>query len=185
MKNKIILAALLMSSTAAFAGPAYIGGTLGSASQKLNIQRFSVSEDSTSAKLFGGYQFTKHIGVEAGYIHFGKADFQIEDVRFNTKSKSAYVALTGAMPVSSDFDITAKIGVGRNKSTVTGTDEDGTESFSRNATSAMFGVGVAYKFTDNMSLVAEYENYGKVGKMKEADLNVKASTVSAGLRISF
>ena len=49
----------------------------------------------------------------------------------------------------------------------------------------MFGIGAQYKFSDTMSLVAEYENYGKVAKYDEVDMSLKASLISVGLRVAF
>jgi OOP family OmpA-OmpF porin len=185
MKNKLILAALLMSSTAAFAGPGYIGVAAGSASQKLNIEGLSFSDDTTSVKLFGGYQVTPAMGVEVGYNHFGEGSVSGGGATIGAKPKTFYAALTGTAPVSPEFSITGKIGVASSKVTVFGTFEGETESTDENGTSAVFGVGLQYKISDTMSLVADYENFGKVAKDSESASSLKVSNISVGLRISF
>jgi OOP family OmpA-OmpF porin len=47
----------------------------------------------------------------------------------------------------------------------------------------MFGVGAEFNFTKNVSMVAEYENFGKV--IDENEANTKAQMVSVGLRYKF
>lgn len=57
------------------------------------------------------------------------------------------------------------------------------ESESHNKTSALFGIGAAYHFDKKLSLVAEYENFGKVASEDGAKL--KADLLSIGLRYKF
>lgn len=185
MKNKFILAALLVSSSAAFAGPGYVGVSAGSSTQKLGADDFSLSESATAFKIVGGYQATPMFGLEAGYVRFGEASISADGASIGSEPTSFYAALTGTVPVSPAFNLFAKLGVAKSKTTIFASDVDGRDEFEESGTSAVVGIGAQYKFSDTMSLVAEYENFGKVAKDSESSANVKVSLVSVGLRIAF
>jgi OOP family OmpA-OmpF porin len=186
MKKHIILAALLLSSAVAIAAPgAYVGVNAGSTDQKLSAEGESGSETSTGFKVYGGYQATDAIGIEAGYAAFGKASAGDDEFYLSAKPTAFYAAVTGTMPVSPSLDLFGKLGVAKSETTITAFDGGVGGSVERKGTSALFGIGAQYKFSDTMSLVAEYENYGKVAKFDEGDLSLKITQVSIGLRVAF
>ena len=187
MKNQIILAALLLSSSCAFAGNGYVGINAGTTKQTISFDGDSGSEDTTGARVYGGYQVNPGFGIEVGYVHFGKISESEEGVSVSFKPTAIYAAATGTMPISPSMNLIGKIGVARNDTTFGASFEGQSMSFDKNNTSAMFGIGVQYKFSDTMSLVAEYEDFGKIAKFDEGDFkaNMKASIVSVGLRVAF
>jgi OOP family OmpA-OmpF porin len=186
MNNKITLAALLLSSSCAFAAPgAYVGVNVGSSDQELSVASQSGSETSTGVKVYGGYQVNPAFGIEAGYVRFGKVSETEDGETFGTKPSAIYAAVTGTMAVSPSFNVFGKLGVTRNKTDIFVVFEGDRFTDEKSVTTGVFGVGAQYKFSDTMSLVAEYENYGKVAKYDEAKMSLKASLISVGLRVAF
>ncbi len=145
----------------------------------------SLSESATAFKIVGGYQATPMFGIEAGYVRFGEASVSGNGASIGSKPTSFYAALTGTLPVSPAFNLFAKLGAATSETTIFASDVDGREEFEETGTSAVIGIGAQYKFSDTMSLVAEYENFGKVAKDSESSGNLKVSLVSIGLRIAF
>ena len=187
MKKQIILAALLLSSSCAFAGNGYVGINAGSTKHTVDFEGSKGSETTTGVRVYGGYQVNPGFGIEAGYVHFGKISETDEGFGITFKPTAIYAAATGTMPISPSMNLTGKIGVSRNDSTFSASFEGDSASFDKNNTTAMFGIGVQFKFSDTMSLVAEYEDFGKVAKFDEGDFKatMKASIVSVGLRVAF
>ena len=69
MKNTILLAALLLSASGAFAANAYVGINAGSASQRVDIGTQRLSENTSGYKVYGGYKMSANVGIEGGYVH--------------------------------------------------------------------------------------------------------------------
>lgn len=197
MKKQVIatiLGAALALPLIAQAEGYYVGANVGRAEQKISIDGFGSDKDTdTGFKLYGGRDLTKNFGVEVGYVNFGKVGDSITDgadtLSVSLKPYALYLAGTGTLPLSEQFSVFAKVGVSMNRTKVSASANIPSEGFSfsdstteRN-TAAMVGIGAAYKFTPNMALVAEYENFGKV--LDEDGVNVKADLVSVGLRYKF
>lgn len=186
MKNKIILAALLVSSSYAFAAPGgYVGVNAGSTKHQLSMDGDSGSDTSTGVKVYGGYQVTPMFGVEAGYARFGEIEESDSGFSINYKSNAFYVAVTGTVAMSPSVDLFGKVGVSRSDTKLDFSYLNQRGSMKTNATGAMFGIGAQYKFSESMSVVAEYEHFGEVAKFDDLDLTDKASLVSVGLRVAF
>jgi OOP family OmpA-OmpF porin len=191
MKNQV-LAALVGAALAfpliAQAEGAYIGANLGRANQKLSIEDAgSVKDNGTGVKIYGGFDFTKNFGAEAGYINFGKGEVSVTDgldtVSISSRPRALYLAATGTLPLNDQFSLLAKLGVARNSTKVVGTINGDSESETFKRTTAVFGLGVAYNVTKNLAIVGEYENFGKV--LSEDGANLKADLISVGVRYKF
>ena len=186
MKNKIILAALLLSSSYAFAGPGmYLGVNAGSVDHQLNFDGESGSDTSTGVKVYAGYQVTTAFAVEAGYVHFGDLGESDPDYSISFKPKAVYAAVTGTMAFSPIINLFGKVGVARTDSTLSESDRRERFSMKRNLTSAMLGFGAQYKFSETLSAVAEYEYFGKIANLDDGGLSDKAAMVSVGVRYTF
>lgn len=182
-----LLATAFMLSASAHAAGAYVGANVGSAEHTLSINGDSGKKHKTGIRLYGGYSLTENFGIEAGYAHLGKVSTSDTD-GFNTASldyraRALYIAGTAAMPLSPEFSVFAKAGITNNHGKVTARLNGFSDSMSRSNTTAMFGIGAEYGFAKNMSVVAEYENFGKV--IDENDGNTKAQMISVGLRYKF
>jgi len=189
--KKHLLAALVTSAfafpIAAHAAGSYIGVNAGSVEQKASVDGASDSENKTGFKLYGGYGFTENFGVELGYAHLGKVSDSVvsgnNSASLTYKAQSVYLAGTATFPLASQFSLFGKAGVTANRGKLSASFNGSSDSFSSTNTTFMFGVGAEFNFAKNLSVVAEYENFGKV--IDENEGNTKAQMVSVGLRYKF
>ncbi|HEU4374197.1 MAG TPA: outer membrane beta-barrel protein [Telluria sp.] len=181
--KKLVIAALALSCSTAFADNMYVGVGIGSATQKVSEEGFDLSKSSTAASINAGYQFTPVFGAEVGYVHFGEATASASGMTVGAKPKSFYLAGTATYAVTPEFGVFAKVGAARTKTDVFFDDGIARQEDSDSRTTAMFGIGASYAFTPAISATLEYQNFGKV--IDQGGATLKASHVSAGLRFSF
>jgi OOP family OmpA-OmpF porin len=139
----------------------------------------------SSAKVFGGYEFTPNWGVEAGYTDLRKArsglDYGQSPAHVTHEGSRSYVAAKAAVPVNAQVSLYGKLGVGY-------TSIDKTYKLpsyepiraSDHETEAYGAVGAQYQLNPKVALIAEYERYGK----RKQD-GYKADTVTVGARYNF
>lgn len=185
MKNKILLAALLLSSSGAFAANAYVGINAGSASQRVYVGAQSDSERTSGYKVYGGYQMSANVGIEGGYVHFNELSGSTGSITLGVKPSSFYAAMTGAMPATDKLDVFVKLGVARSESEYFIQTPTLQRSEERTRTGVFAGTGFQYRFSDSLSAVGEYEYFAKVGTYDELGVKLKVSLVSLGLRLAF
>ncbi len=191
---KQMLCAVSLAATA-FAGAAhaqslppdshfYFGGGLGHVHADPNKGDYSDQapgsttntgrDDSTAWKLYGGLQWNKYWGLEAGYANLGQ--FQ-NNYSLSTTNSSATgtnrlsawsLAGTGTYPINDAFSLNAKAGVAllRSNYSFSGTGPSFLSGDNGNdhSTNLLLGVGGQYNLTKNVALRLDYENYGKVGQ---------------------
>lgn len=123
-------------------------------------------------KFFGGYEFTPHVAVEAGYYRF-----------FNNRATSANDLVTvngtgmglsavGSMPVARNADLFAKAGFMTWDATAK---NNNTRVAGRDGTDFLLGVGAKYKLNSNWDLRGELEHVGG---------DLKSDTYSVGTAFS-
>lgn len=176
--KKNLLIALIAAAALAPAAHAqnYVGASAGKAEQKLDVTGIgSVKESDTAYKLYGGHQFNKHVGIEAGYTHFGTA----EAGTGSSKANAIYVAATGTLPLTDTFALIGKAGIANTRTTFS---TAGLEDKYRE-TKPMIGVGATLAITPTALAVIEYEAFGKT--VDEDGYNVKSNVLTAGVRFSF
>ncbi len=185
MKKTIFVAmiAALAAPLAAQAEGAYIGGNVGRAEQKVNVEGYSFKESTTAYKLYGGYNYTQDFGVEIGFADLREAEKSGNGARIASEPKSIYLAATGTLPLNEQFALFGKVGVATTHVKVTGSAPGFSASGSDNRTSPYIGVGASFALNKNVSFVAEYENFGKIAK--DGGSHIKADFVSAGVRYAF
>ncbi len=180
----IAVVAALAIPFAAQAEGSYLGVNVGSAKQKASVNGASGSERDTAAKIYGGYNFDKNFGIEAGYADFGNAKKSYSNGdSFSIKSHAFYVAGTATAPINDQFAVFAKLGVTANRSKIDVTSNGVSGNATKNNTDVIVGVGASYAINNQLSAVAEYENFGKVAKGNGGD--IKAEMYSVGLRYKF
>jgi OOP family OmpA-OmpF porin len=172
---------------AAHAAGAYLGANVGSVEHKFNVNGDSTTEDKTGAKVYAGYGFTDHFGIELGYANLGKVnaalDNGVNSASLRYEAQVLYLAGTATLPVSAGFSLFAKGGVVANYAKGTVTFNGDTKNGRAGNGTGMFGIGAAYNVSPKLSVVAEYENFGKV--LEKNETNTKAQMVSVGLRYTF
>ncbi len=132
-----------------------------------------------SFHISAGYHFTPNVGVEGGLVTVGNST--VTSIGFgasNTETletSALYVAATGILPVSSKFDLFAKLGLANTKIDYTSTGNLFTNlSLSGSKTNLMFGLGGQFNFNRHWGLRVQYENFGKT------DLTFPANFLAAG-----
>ncbi len=139
----------------------YAGFALGQGSHDVDCSFTITCDDKDTAwKLFGGYQFNKNLGVEAGYVNFGKVGGT--DVIFGTfeiKPTGFEVLAVGTLPINPQFDVYGKLGL-------FSWDLDASDAFgkiSESGTDLTFGIGVKYNFAKNVGIRLEWQRYNDIG----------------------
>ncbi|HSO46106.1 MAG TPA: outer membrane beta-barrel protein [Rhodoferax sp.] len=154
-------------------------GLLGSG---LTVTSIADDDRDRGYKLFGGYQYNKYLGVEAGYFDLGRFGFVANTDPAGTlsgdiKVKGINLDLVGTLPITERFSAFGRVGV-------TYADTDGA-FFGTGAvnvldanptardTNLKVGLGVQYAFTEALSVRAEIERYrinDAVGNKGDIDL---------------
>lgn len=188
---KKLIVALIASAAAMSAAQAqttaaprgYVGAGIASADHDFKMSgatNVDTEGHKASGKLFGGYDFNQNWGVEAGYTDFRKSDvnYSIGSVnnRGETDGRALYLAAKATLPVNEQFSVYGKLGATRIKNEL----EVVNASISRSKTEAYGAVGAEYKLNGNVSLIGEYERYGK-----SKDFGAKADVLTIGAKYAF
>lgn len=184
--RSIILAGVFTCAAAMYVVPAhaddsdfrvgaYAGFGFGASSLSVDSRpsRSSKEVDTGVLKLYGGYQFTEKLGVEAGYIRTGRIEVTDSidgiDVTRTAKTRAAYLVGTGRLPLSNAFSVAARLGMSY------GDVNDGDvapipKTIYGSKTSVMAGVSVRYQVSERMSLSLDYDHIGQESKQVSADI---------------
>jgi OOP family OmpA-OmpF porin len=205
--KKILMAAAIAGAFVAAPASAqwYVGAGVGAGRAKLGSASASsgavtvttqgTDDHDTSAKVYGGYQFTPNWGLEVQYAWLGKYDFNISSNvpgvtgRGNYKAESWGVAATGTLPLSNNFYLMGKLGAAFNKvdgGNFCASGPGGTACGnlgSDRKTDLLAGVGVGYNFNPKLGVRVEYENFGKMSKDNGG--NIKGENWAVSLKYSF
>jgi len=128
-------------------------------------------------RVTGGYQFNKYFGVEASYLDLGSATahYTVDDGAGPNSRNAKYqlagfnVSAVGTWPISDQFAALGKLGVFAStlKYSESGTDYLGQPySFSapnNHQTKFSYGLGAAYRLTDNVSLRFDWDRVDGIG----------------------
>ena len=163
----------------------YIGLGVASADHNYSIAgASSMDADGYKAggKLFGGVDFDKTWGLEAGYTRFGSAsaNYSIGAVPGSVSSKghSLYLAGKATMPLNEQFSLFGKLGVARNKNEVHST--TALYNYDDSKTEGYGAIGAQYSLSKEVALSLELERYGK-----NKDNGAKANVVTVAARYNF
>lgn len=192
LKKSILVAAALAITTTAQAQDVsgYLQGSLGYAKAKKadlaeinrlvdygegTVNKYTDTSD-TAYKFLVGLQLNSFIALEAQYTDLGS--IRLKDKKNKTlknKNRGYGGNLVGTLPIG-DLSLFAKVGKHRIKSKASA---DYYGSVTKNVTS--FGAGASYNITPELTLVADYDHYRKIAKIKKYNINVG----SLGLRYNF
>jgi OOP family OmpA-OmpF porin len=167
MKMKIAVAAILSvittSSMAEDTGKFYIAGDFGSLtlSNTVAINPSAVLPNPKAFRVAGGYHYNQMLAVEAGYVIFGDSTLSAPGDSITLKNSAVQIAAVGSYPVGGSFDLIGKLGLSVNFNKFTGTGADAGLNTSNTSADLMYGVGVQYHISEQVSIRAQYENFGK------------------------
>ena len=166
-KNKMLSRALIavLAGAAAFGAQAadkgfYAGAGVGQSF----VDEGNYDDEDTAFSLFGGYQFNRYFGLEAGYADFGKLEPRGNGP--DLEASSVYLTAVGTVPITDSFSAYAKAGFQRwdldtaLPGVVGNNDDSGTDP--------TYGVGVQYRFTDHVALRGEYSRF----EIEDTDLDL-------------
>jgi len=169
----LVLSGLLAASQASAQG-FYIGGSVGQSNFDDSnaipdlITSGTVDSTDTGYKIFGGYQFNQHFGLELAWVDLGKATysgaFLGASVTGGTVETSGLnFSAVGTLPLGSNFALFGKVGFFTWESKAS--DVTGGVPFSGkdDGTDVSFGIGASYNFTKNFGVRAEWERFKAVG----------------------
>lgn len=178
--KKISIVAMLstfiaMPALADNTGKMYIAGDLGSATYS-NMAPFP---NPGVVRIAGGFHFSPMLAGEIGYSIFGDS---VVNTGFNSatvQARSFQVAAIGSLPLSPQFELTGKLGIANNSVTATNTVGF---NYSASQSDLLIGFGAQFHLNSQMSLRAQYENFGK---FENVAVPMKASAVSVGAVFNF
>ena len=180
----LVAAVPLAGSQAALAADPQSGfyGGLGAGLNYTNLDSGGIvgakDERDTAWKLFGGYQFNRYLGVEAGYVDLGKASVGGtaggNPAAASFDSQVWQAAAVGSLPLSQQFAATAKLGVARADTDITGSIGAAPIATTDRNTAPTYGLGLRYDVNKNVGVRAEWERFrlggGSVAGKSDADL---------------
>lgn len=127
----------------------YIGGAFGKAYIDETIDGFNIDTDSSSFRIYGGYGFTSHFGVEVSYLDLGTFRETIDvagvQVPVSVSADGFSLAGVGTIPLSERFSAKARFGFyfhDGNSSTAGITENDPSEA------NPFVGIDLAYELSE-------------------------------------
>ena len=137
-------------------------------------------------KVYGGYQFTPHWGVELGYFDFGKATASATvlgvPVTAQGEATGWQLAATGTLPITPQFDLFAKLGIHNTDLDVRASALGVNVSAGGNSTDLAWGLGAKWNFTRNVSMRIEYERFNDVGDSTTGRTDIDMLSIGVMLR---
>jgi OmpA-OmpF porin, OOP family len=123
----------------------------------------------------GGYFRNSNLGLELGYIDFGK----VGRAGGTTKAQGVSLDLIGRLPLSNAFNLLGKVGGVYSYTDVSARAGSGIAAGSENGMDWTYGLGVEFAFARQWSAVAQYDDYYLKFAGGGRD---RVSNLSAGLR---
>lgn len=170
----------LLAATQASA-QAFVGGSFGKSDIDSEITdglitSGSVDGKDTGFKVFGGYMFNRHFGVEGAYVDLGEVSysgdfFGAPVTGGKVEVSGVNIAALGSYPITEQFSVFGKIGLFIWD--VEASDTTGGVPFSakEDGTDISFGLGLGYNFTRNLGVRLEWERF-KVEAVSKADADL-------------
>ena len=134
----------------------------------LTVNGFTADNRDKAYRIFGGYQFNRNFGVEAGYFNLGKFGYNATTTptgRLDGQIKldGPHVDLVGTLPMTERLSFLARIGVhgARARDQFTGSGAVGVLNASPRKTEANYklGAGLQYAFSPGFAVRGELDRY--------------------------
>ena len=173
-----IFGTILVSACAVVCGAAgaadtfYAGAALGPAGNSRVQSPSGIYESSNEPLVFGvygGYQFSDALALEAGYTDFGKYKLGLPAT---TQVSTVYFAGKAGMKLGAAWELYAKAGLARNQVALTGLAVDNVSK-----TRPMLALGAQYALTERIAVGLELVDYGnfKAGKIDVGTRHLQAT----------
>lgn len=172
IRKALVASALALSGVLAAAqasAQGFLGGSIGQSDIDDEITSGLITSGTvdgkdTGWKIFGGYMFNRHFGIEGAYVDLGEVSYsgtfgaapvtggkiEVSGVNF---------AAIGSYPVSEQFSVFGKLGLFIWDAEASDTTGGVPFSATEEGTDLSFGIGVSYNFTRNLGVRAEWEMF--------------------------
>jgi OOP family OmpA-OmpF porin len=145
----------------------YVGAAYGMSSFSVDTagvpSTVTVDDSDTGFKIYGGFQFNKHLGAEVGYVDFGKVGFSGSAFGIPVTGDTGLTAFTiagvGTLPLNESFALFGKVGLWSWSATGSATAGGVSVSADDSGSDVFYGVGARYNLNKNWGLTLELENY--------------------------
>lgn len=177
LKTVVVLTAAILPGLAAAEGHWLFGGAIGAASIDEDVDGFRFDSDSTSFRIYGGYEFNDYFALEAGYMDLGSFNEQVDQggniVPVSADADGFTFAARGSFPVGEKFSLHGTIGsfFWDGASEIAGVGDNVSDA------NVFFGVGAGFDLTSNFSLRADVSQYELDG--------VDSNVFSLGFQMNF
>jgi len=170
-----VVAAGLLAGTAN-ADPGFsIGGSVGQSKIKDSESGFDIDGKDIAWKAFGTYMFNNGIGIEGGYVDFGKPDADVAGSSYAIDARGWNLYAVGNLPLSESFNLIAKAGAIRWDAD---SFIDGVNVGGDSGNDLALGLGARWNVSNSLGLRTEFDWYN----VSEAD---QVWMVSVGLQFNF
>ena len=137
----------------------------------------SVDGSDTGFKLFGGYQFSQHFGVEMAWVDLGKARysgaFGSAPVTGGSVATSGLnISVVGTLPLNPSFELFGKAGLFAWEAKARDTTGGAPFSGKDDGADLSFGIGASYNINKNLSVRAEWEQFKAVDTISLLSLGI-------------
>lgn len=166
-KNKLLASSVLAAALGALSFSAVaaepVGFYAGAGVGQSRVDEWFADDEDIGFQVYGGYQFTPYFGVEAAYTDFG--DVKVTGGGGKLDADAFSLVVVGTVPFTERFSGYAKAGFSRwdakaNVQDIGRVSDDGTDP--------TYGLGLQYRFTDNVALRGEYSRF----EMDDADVDL-------------
>lgn len=135
-------------------------------------------DDSDSAwKIATGGYFHQNVGVEVGYLYFGRA----HRLDGRTKGEGINLSLVGRAPLGERLELFAKAGATYSRTSTTGLSAYGVRTGKNDGFGLSYGAGASWAFTPNIAAVLEWERH----RLRFSDSTAPTDMATVGLRYRF
>ena len=139
--------------------------------------RSTCKNKGTVYRIFGGYQFSRNLAVEAAFSDLGKVSSSSPGFDQSVKVRAGELTVVASYPASERFSVFGKAGGYYAQSTSTTTQSGTTTTVRETNGNPTFGAGLQFFMTRNLALRGEGQRYMKVGGGKIGDSPYNAYTL--------
>lgn len=166
----------------------YLGAGVGASESDIDTSGLigSADKSDTGWKIFGGYQFSRHFAVEAGYYDLGKVSFSGTAggaaISGNFDSTAIGLSLVGILPVWDNFSLLGRVGVAYSEQDGSVTVGGATATAKDDLTKLTYGLGLRYDFGRHVMVRGQWERFRVGGSNVGGEEDVDLYTVDLGYR---
>jgi OOP family OmpA-OmpF porin len=164
----LVLSGLVAASQASAQG-FYVGGSVGQSDIDDNITTGLITSGTvdgtdTGYKLFGGYQFNQHFGLELAYVNLGKASYSgsfggAPVTGGKVETSGINFSAVGTLPLNPSFALFGKVGMFAWEAKASDVTNGAPFSATNDGTDVSYGIGASFNITKNISARAEWERF--------------------------